>query len=136
MQLKVTKADGTVEDYLHTKIIGTISYALTAAGEADIGIAEGLADAVTYFLYRDGRRIVTSGEIFSIVNACLCATGYEQAGSLLTEQHCHRKLQRERIEVISGEPGRPGDVRGLLGPEGRSRWEKSVISYRGRQPGR
>lgn len=51
MQLKVAKADGSIEEYLHTKVIATFNSALVLTGQADIGIAEQLAEALTYFLY-------------------------------------------------------------------------------------
>ncbi len=130
MQLKVTKADGSVEEYFHTKVIATLSHALSAVGDADVAVVEGLAEAITYFLYRNGRRNVTSGEIFSIINACLAATGNEQASSVLTEQHCNRKLRRERTEVVSGRLEELCDAERLFGPEGQKnkiRWEKSDI---------
>ena len=70
MQLKVIKADGSVEEYLHTKIIGAISIALASVDQADTCIAEELAEAVTYFLYhKRSRRQISSSEIFSIVEA-------------------------------------------------------------------
>ena len=52
MQLKVRKEDGSVEEYLHTKVMGAISNALASAGEADIFVAEQLAEVVTYYLYQ------------------------------------------------------------------------------------
>jgi len=52
VKLKVVKADGSVEEYLHTKVIGAIGNALAGDGQADIYVAEQLAEVVTYFLYR------------------------------------------------------------------------------------
>ncbi|MDD5326763.1 MAG: hypothetical protein PHY02_02990 [Phycisphaerae bacterium] len=52
VKLKVIKADGSIEEYLHTKVIGAISNALACDGQADIYAAEQLAEVVTYFLYR------------------------------------------------------------------------------------
>jgi len=79
-QLKVIKEDGSVEEYLHTKVIGTISNALGEIGQADMGIAEQLAEVVTYFLYhRQNRRSITSSDVFSIIKAVLAATNYEDA---------------------------------------------------------
>ena len=54
-QLKVKKQDGAIEEYLHTKVMGTISNALASVGEADTFIAEQLAEVVTYYLYRANR---------------------------------------------------------------------------------
>ena len=102
MQLKVVKADGTVEEYLHTKVVGTISNALGRIGQADICIAEQLAEVVTYFLYhKQNPVVVTSNEIFSMIEVVLAGTGYEEAAIALSEHHFERKLKRSRVEVVS-----------------------------------
>ncbi|MHC4345500.1 MAG: hypothetical protein ACYSUP_12545 [Planctomycetota bacterium] len=49
MQLRVTKTDGSVEEYLHTKVVGTISHALGRIDHSDVHAAEELAEVVTYF---------------------------------------------------------------------------------------
>ncbi len=125
MQLKVIKADGSVEEYLHTKVIGTIGCVLAGVGQADTYIAEHLAEAVTFFLYRKQKRCtVSSSEIFSIIEAVLAATKYEEAAIALSEHHFARRLKRSRTEVISG------DVEMLCDGEessGRCRWDKSRI---------
>jgi len=131
MQLKVIKADGGIEEYLHTKVIGTISNALGRIGQADICIAEQLAEVVTYFLYhRQDRRAVSSSEIFSIIKAVLAATSYEEAAVALSEQHFERKLKRSRIEVASIDIRELADAE-LLCRDGeldnRCRWDKSRI---------
>jgi hypothetical protein len=51
-KLTVVKADGTKEQYFHTKVVGTIANALGSAGHPDIHAAQEIADAVTFFLYR------------------------------------------------------------------------------------
>ena len=131
MQLKVIKADGSVEEYLHTKIIGAISTALASVDQADICIAEELAEAVTYFLYRKrNRRRISSSEIFSIVEAVLTATGYEDAAIGLSEHHFDRKLKRSRIEVVSFDTGELSDTDALHRAEEsdeRYQWDKSRI---------
>ena len=131
MQLKVIKADGTVEEYLHTKVIGTISNALGRIGQADICIAEQLAEVVTYFLYRRQKgRAVTSSEIFSMIKAALTATRYEEAAVALSEHHFERKLKRSRIEVVSIDIQELADAELLCRAEGldsRCRWDKSRI---------
>ena len=131
MQLKVTKADGSVEEYLHTKVIGAISNALAHVGQADVCIAERLAEVVTYFLYhRQNRRAVTSSEIFSIIKAVLTATEYEEAAVVLSEYHFERKLKRSRVEVVSIDIQELADAEMLARAEGldsRSRWNKSII---------
>jgi len=101
MQLKVIKSDGSVEEYLHTKVIGSINNAFVLAGEPCIAIAEQLAEAVTYFLYsNDQRRQATSSEIFSMIQIVLGATSYEAAAEAMVECHHRRLLKRRRIEVI------------------------------------
>jgi transcriptional regulator NrdR family protein len=130
-QLKVIKEDGSVEEYLHTKVIGTISNALGEIGQADICIAEQLAEVVTYFLYhRQSRRSVASNEVFSIIKAVLTATSYEDAAIALSEHHFERKLKRSRIEVVSIDIQELTDAELLVGPEqsgSRCRWDKSRI---------
>jgi transcriptional regulator NrdR family protein len=131
MQLRVIKADGSIEEYLHTKVVGTISNALGEIDQADIHIAEQLAEVVTYFLYHKQKPlVVTSNEIFSIIEAVLTTTGYEDAAIALSEHHFERKLKRSRIEVISV------DIQQLSNAEllakagesaGRSRCDKSRI---------
>ncbi len=131
MQLKVIKADGGAEEYLHTKVIGTISNALSRIGQPDISVAEELAEVVTYFLYhRQNRRSVTSSEIFSIIKAVLTATKYEEAAVALSEHHFERKLKRSRIEVVSIDVEELADAELLCKTEqsdSRSRWDKSRI---------
>jgi len=131
MQLKVVKADGSTEEYLHTKVIGTISNALAHVGQADINTAEQLAEVVTYFLYhKKNPRGVTSSEIFSIIKAVLAATKYEDAAIALSEHHYQRKLKRSRIEVLSVDVNELTDAEMLCSFEtsaNRSRWDKSRI---------
>ncbi|MHC4059999.1 MAG: hypothetical protein ACYSTZ_03940 [Planctomycetota bacterium] len=131
MQLRVMKADGSVEEYLHTKVVGTISNALSTVDQADIHMAEQLAEVVTYFLYSKQKPlVVTSGEILSIIEAALTTTGYEDAAIMLSEHHFERKLKRSRIEVVSADIQEISDAQ-LLTKAGqvsdRTRWDKSRI---------
>jgi len=131
-QLKVIKSDGSEEEYLHTKVIGTISNALSNINQADVYIAEQFADVVTYYLYhRQNRRSATSSEILSIIKAVLTETGYDDAAILLSEHHFERQIKRSRIEVV------PIDIQELNDAEmftaaketgSRSRWDKSRIA--------
>ena len=129
--LKVLKLDGSVEDYLHTKVMATISNALASAGEADIQTAEQLAEVITYQLYNKHRkRTIGSNEIFSIVKAILSTTGFEQAAIALQEHYYRRKIKRSRIEVFGIDLCDYSDAE--LFPENRgqdnsSRWDKSRI---------
>jgi 4-hydroxy-3-methylbut-2-en-1-yl diphosphate synthase IspG/GcpE len=131
IRLKVVKADGSVEEYLHTKVVGTINNALGTAGRADAGIAEELADAVTYFLYRDKKSsTVDSGEILSIVQAALSETGFEDAAAALNEHQFQRRLKRYRIEVADVDVQQMSDAQAICGMGSairRSRWDKSRI---------
>jgi transcriptional regulator NrdR family protein len=130
-QLKVVKADGAIEGYLHTKVVGSINNALGAIGEADIDIAEQFAEVVTFFLYhQQGRRCVNSSEILSMVKVVLASTGYEAAAAALSEGHFERKLKRSRTEVISIDLQDLADAEFFVGVEEagiRCRWDKSQI---------
>ena len=130
-QLKVIKADGSVEEYLHTKVLGTISNALGSVGQPDIDVAEQLADVVTYYLYHTANhRSVTSSEVFSVIKAVLAATRYEDAAIALTEHHFERKLKRSRIEVVRVDVQEMMDAELLAKGEeldSRCQWDKSRI---------
>ena len=130
-QLKVKKQDGAIEEYLHTKVMGTISNALASVGEADIFIAEQLAEVVTYYLYqKPSRREVTTSEVFSIIKAVLTATGHDQAAILLSEYNFERRIKRSRVQVASIDIQELTDAEMLARGEeldGKCRWDKSVI---------
>jgi transcriptional regulator NrdR family protein len=131
VRLKVVKTDGNIEEYLHTKVIGAISNALADSGQADIHVAEQLAEVVTYFLYhRKTSRAVTSSEILSVIKAVLTATMYEDAAMSLSEHHFNRMLKRSRIEVVSIDIQQLADAEMLCEAQQsplRSRWDKSMI---------
>jgi transcriptional regulator NrdR family protein len=130
-QLKVIKADGSIEEYLHTKVMGTINNALGDIDLANIDIAEEFAEVVTFFLYNQyNRRTVTSSDIFSMIKVVLSATGFEDAAVALSEHHFERKLNRSRIEVATIDVQDMADAQLLAGADestGRSRWDKSRI---------
>ena len=131
MQLKVRKENGSIEEYLHTKVMGTISNALAGVGEADIFVAEQLAEVVTYYLYQQQKgRSVNSGEILSIIKAVLSATGHEDAAVALNEHHFERRVKRSRVQVASIDVQELTDAKLLASGEeldGKCRWDKSVI---------
>jgi len=131
-QLKVVKADGVVEQYLHTKVIGSINNALGAIDEANIDLAEQFAEVVTYFLYhQQGRRRVNSSEIFSMIQVVLASTGYEAAAAALSAHYFTRKLKRLRTEVICVDVQDLMDAEFLVGTEEtgvRRQWDKSRIA--------
>ena len=131
-QLKVVKADGAVERYLHTKVIGTINNALSAIDEANMDLAEEFAEVVTFFLYHEqGRRRVNSSEIFSMIQVVLASTGFEAAAMALSEHHYGRKLKRSRTEVIFVDIQNLKDAEFFVGTEEtgvRCQWDKSRIA--------
>ena len=101
-QLQVTKTDGTTEEYIHTKVIGTINNAFSAAGRPDIAMAEDLAEVVTYYLYHNqDQRQVSSSEILAMIKAVLTSTGHEAAAEALGEHAVKRRLKRARTEVLA-----------------------------------
>jgi transcriptional regulator NrdR family protein len=130
-RLRVIKADGSVEEYFHTKVIGTINNACARTDQADISLAEELAEVVTYYLYhRQDRRVVSSSEILSIIKAVLTATNCEDAAAALSEYHFKRELKRSRTEVVLIDVEALADAEGLYKTEeldGRCRWDKSRI---------
>lgn len=135
MKLAVVKADGTTEEYFHTKVVGTIANALSTAGRADVTTAEELAEAVTFFLYRTNsvqgtHRSVSSDEVLSVIETVLASTGHEAAAAVLSEHHFERKLRRCRVEVVEGPLRELADAEKLYknGAErAGSRWNKSRI---------
>jgi hypothetical protein len=132
-QLQVTKADGTAETYLHTKVIGTINNALAAVGQADTAVSEDLAEAVTFYLYnKQGRRTVSSNEVFSMVKAVLTATGYEEAALALSKHALERRLGRGRTEVLALDMQEFADAEKLCRakqPPARMPWDKARIVH-------
>lgn len=126
--MAVVKSDGTREEYFHTKVVGTIANALGATGQADIAVAEELAEAVTFFLHHSGKhRSVSTSEILSIIETVLAGTGYVQEAIALSEHYFERKLRRSRVEVVKS-LAKPGATeRQNTQPSVRSRWDKSRI---------
>ncbi|MDD5457928.1 MAG: hypothetical protein PHF37_00830 [Phycisphaerae bacterium] len=127
VQLKVIKADGTVEQYLHTKVLGTISNALDLAGCFDIFIAEQLSGAVTFHLYALKAKTVTSGEIFGMIIAALSSTGNEAAAQALVEFHNLMRIKRNRLEVVDIDINSLQDAELLDREAAAGRWNKSLI---------
>ena len=130
-QLQVIKADGTAEEYMHTKVIGTINNALTAVGRPDMTMAEDLAEVVTYYLYRkENQRRVSSGEILSMIKAVLASTGHETAAMALGDHTFERRLKRTRTEVLAVDVQDFADVERLYRtepPPARMPWDKGRI---------
>lgn len=134
MRLKVAKADGTQEEYLYTKVLGTISNSLNAAGEDDLELAERLAEVVTYYLYdRNHCARIESGEILGIIRAVLTATEHCAAALALIEHRLNRKLSRSRVEVAPVDVRELSDARAFCAADGcveRVPWDKSrIVNY-------
>lgn len=124
MQLKVIKSDGSIEEYLHTKVIGTFGNALALIDQANVFAAEQFAEAITFYLYQKrGVVTITSDEIHLMIQAVLTATGYENAARALNEYHLNRKLKRGRIEVIDGDESTEADLAMRV-----CQWNKSRIA--------
>jgi hypothetical protein len=129
-QLKVIKADGGIEQYFHTKVLGTINNALVEVGMPDIRLAEELAEAVTYFLYnRQKKHSISSSEILSIIKTVLAATNNEPAAIALDEHQFERRLKRNRIEVFSEKINELLDDEMMTAKKTSvtNRWDKSII---------
>jgi transcriptional regulator NrdR family protein len=131
MQLKVIKADGSTEEYLHTKVLGTINHALGLVDQANVFIAEQFTEAITYFLYqREPGSRVTSSEISSMIEVVLASTPYDEAALALADYRYKRKMKRDRIEVTAMDMKDACHAAALgrdlpLGPA--ERWDKSRI---------
>ena len=122
MQLKVIKSDGSVEEYLHTKVIGTFSNALCLIDDANIFRAEQFAEAITFYIYekKDGVTI-SSAQIHSMVQSVLTDTGFENASQALNDYRLQRRLKRSRIEVVDDENRKFSPDRQVF------QWDKSQI---------
>lgn len=130
MRLRVVKLDGSTEGYMHTKVMGTISNALTAVDHHDTTVAESLAEVVTYFVHhKHEHRSITTSEIFSIIKAVLSEANFQQGAIILNDHSHQRRLKRGRIEVISIDLRELADASLLSEADDllKSRWNKSII---------
>ena len=101
MQLRVEKCDGSIEIYLHTKVMGSIAAGLSDGGCYEPDLPEQLAEAVTTFLRRRyGSVVVSADEIHSMIVAALSDTGSRSAALALQEHRITRQMMRSRTEVI------------------------------------
>jgi transcriptional regulator NrdR family protein len=104
MQIRVTKADGSTEAYLHTKVLGSLHRAMAAVQSDCLETAQMLSDAVTYFLYRRCKgETLTTDQIHQMVLTVLEGAGFSAAAEALTSHRLNRRLQRRRISVIDSE---------------------------------
>jgi hypothetical protein len=129
MVIVVEKAEGGIEEYLHTKVLLCISNALCAAGEFETSIAERLAEAITSFVYGSNLDRIASTQIFSMVRIVLSETGWEEASNVLAEHTHRRKLCRSRIEVVDAELLEMRDADAMMEPGRRVRqWSKGLVA--------
>jgi len=104
MQIRVAKADGTTELYMHTKVLGSMHRAMAAVQSDCLETAQMLSDAVTYFLYRSPKdNGLTAERIHQMILTVLEGAGFAAAGEALSAHRLNRRMQRRRIEVIDSE---------------------------------
>ena len=131
MQLKVIKADGTEEGYLHTKVIATFVNAFAKPEENNTSVAYELAEAVTFYLYsRYSKNKITSSEILSIIQAVLSSTGHDNAAANLAEHRHRRDILRARVEVAKSDIQKISDavkLRQDMAVPPANHWNKSKI---------
>jgi transcriptional regulator NrdR family protein len=129
-RLKVVKADGGVEPYIHTKVMAAIGNALAGAGVSDLPLVENLAEVVTYYIYEKQVSRIHSNEILAIIKAVLSSTGYSDAASALSEHYYDRRFRRNRTAVVFVDVQHLDDARIVHGDfedQVMVRWAKSRI---------
>ena len=100
MQIRITKANGSTESYLHTKVLGSLHRALAAVESDCLETAQMLSDAVTYFLYRRCQgQTLTTDQIHEMILTILQGAGFVAAAESLNGYRLNRRLQRRRISV-------------------------------------
>jgi hypothetical protein len=104
MQIRITKADGSTEAYLHTKVLGSLHRAMAAVQPDCLETAQMLSDSVTYFLYRHFKsETLTTDQIHQMILTVLEGVGFAAGAEALTAHRLNRRLQRRRISVIDSE---------------------------------
>ena len=104
MQIRITKADGSTEAYLHTKVLGSLHRAMAAVQSDCLETAQMLSDAVTYYLYRRFKgETLTTDQVHQMILTVLKGAGFTSAAEALTAHRLNRRLQRRRISVSDGE---------------------------------
>ena len=104
MQIRITKADGSTEAYLHTKVLGSLHRAMAAVQSDCLETAQMLSDAVTYFLYeRFKGETLTTDQIHQMILTVLEGAGFAAGAEALTAHRLNRRLQRRRISVTDSE---------------------------------
>ena len=105
MSLMVIKSDGSSEAYIHTRVMATISAAISDAGCYNEQTVSALADAVRMYIEdcKDDTSAslnITSDEIYCMILATLQETGCAKAAVLLKEHRVNRQISRKRQMVI------------------------------------
>lgn len=104
MQIRIRKADGSTEAYLHTKVLGSLHRAMATVQSDCLETAQILSDAVTYFLYqRCVRQTLTTDQVHQMIVTVLEGVGFNAAAEALTNHRLNRRLQRRRISVSDSE---------------------------------
>ncbi|MHC4552986.1 MAG: hypothetical protein ACYSUT_09525 [Planctomycetota bacterium] len=123
MQIRILKSDGAIEPYLHTKVLGSFHHALALVGCESLYAAEQMAEAVTFYLYRQvSHGTLNTDQIHQMVTDVLESTGYGHAAEALSDHRRTRKLKRRRIEVIA-------DVEQNPQMTVSTQWDKTRIVY-------
>jgi transcriptional regulator NrdR family protein len=103
-QLKVIKRDNSTEEYMHTKVFGTLNNAMGLVEDANVFAAEQFAEAITFYFYRNYEQAtVSSDQIHLMIQTGLRATGYEHAAEALRDYHLQRNIKRSRVEVVKAD---------------------------------
>ncbi len=126
-RIRVIKADGSAEDYFHTKVLSTINNCMTQAGHFEMKMAEEFAQVITYHLFKQKIHTIRSDQILALIKEVLCSTGYEDAAESLSSRQLRRLIHRSRIEVVSdGNGSSVGQGESAGGQT--SRWNKTKIA--------
>jgi hypothetical protein len=131
MLFGVTKSDGSIEVYLHTKVMCSIAAALGESGNCREGLTDYLAEAVTeYVLRRYSCATIGTDEIHAMIEVVLSETGYVEAALCLHNHRLTRGIKRSRIEVVynhRSDRGGSGDNDAGFESYTVRPWNKSVI---------
>ncbi len=105
MSLSVKKVDGQLEPYIHTRVMATISAAISEVGCYDEQTVNALADAVRMYIEdcRDENvqsSVVSSDEIYSMILATLEETGLIRAAEALKQHRVSRQIKRSRQLIL------------------------------------
>ena len=129
VKIKVFKADGSVENYFHTKVLAAINNCMTGADFSDIKLAEEFAQVITYHLYKEKIYTIRSDQILALIKEALCSTGFEDAAEALSSHQLQRLIRRSRLEIVSenGNDLSTDDARHSCEDKIKNCWNKSRI---------